>query len=168
MANKIYLTDEDIHSHTKKLIKKLKKMKLDSNNTAIVAITRGGLLPAQYLSYALGIRTIFAVNSKLYEGEEKSGKQQEISNVFLIDFESFDNFIVVDDVYDSGETMEGVVFALEQISETFNENCVFIPAVLHSQKSKKYLKNNGIIYGKRFKDNPWIVYPWDHYSEEFE
>jgi xanthine phosphoribosyltransferase len=167
MGSKIYLTDEDIHKHSKKLIKKLKRLNLDPENTAIVAITRGGLVPSQYISYALGIRNIFVVNSSLYEGEEKSGNQQEISNVFLIDFESYDNFIIVDDIYDSGETMEGVLFALEQVSETFNENCLFIPAVLYSQKSKKYLNSNGIIYGKRFKGSPWVVFTWDKYSEEF-
>lgn len=167
---KIYLTDADIHKHTHKLIKKLRKIKLPKDRTAIVAIARGGLLPAQYVAYALGIRDLFVVNSKVYEGEAKA-HGQEISNIFLIDFENFDNFIVIDDIYDSGETMDGVIFALEQISTSFNEDCNFIPAVLHSQKPKKYLKNNGIIYGKAIKPvkgkSPWIVYPWDYLSEEF-
>jgi hypoxanthine phosphoribosyltransferase len=163
-TNKIYLTDDDIHKDVSKLIKKIRKYNFE-DNVAIIAIARGGLLPAQYISYALGIRDVFVINSKTYNGTQKG--DQEISNLFSVDFENYQNFIVVDDIYDSGETMDGVIFALEQVASAMDAKCNFIPAVIHAQKSKKYLDKANITYGRKFKDSPWIVYPWDHYSDEF-
>jgi len=165
--NKMHLSWDDYDKDIQKLIKKLKKRKFDPKTTAVIAIARGGLMPAQMVAYALGLREVYTVVSKVYDGEEQR-QEQEITNVLTVDFEGYDNFIVVDDIYDSGKTMKGILFALEQMSVVFSENCSFIPAVVHSQKSKKELKEAGIIVGRRLKGSPWVVYPYDHLSKEFE
>lgn len=164
---KIYLSNDKVMQHTRKLISKIDKLGLDMEKTAIIAIVRGGLLPAQYLSYAFGIRDIFAVGSSIYDGENKV-RGQEVSNVLCIDFETFDNFLVVDDIYDTGDTMNGVIKTLNEVSLMFKEVNNFIPVVMHSHK-KVVVEGTDLIYGKKFKkingQSPWIVYPWDDLGE---
>lgn len=162
---KTHITSDDFKADTVKLIKKLKKLGLKKKKTAVVAVARGGLIPAQYIAYALGIRDIFAVTSKLYEGTKKNGKSQELGNLFLLDYETFDNFIIVDDIYDSGETMQGILYGLGEVAAAFKEDCNFIPAVVYTQHSKSDMKDEGIIYGSKIKkkdgQSPWLVFPWD-------
>jgi len=163
---KLYLEDKDIHQATEKLLKKIKKLKL-KGKTAIIAVARGGLVPAQYLGYALGIRDVYAVSSRVYNGQEK-GNSQEISNIFMIDFEEFDNFLIVDDMYDSGITMEGLLFAMEQVMENFDTEARLVPAVLYSHLKKKKSKEIGIVCGQSIEKikgkSPWVVFPWDKYE----
>jgi len=155
----------DIYKLVKKIRKAVKETGIDLDKTAIIALSRGGLYPAQTVAYGLGIRKVFVINSRLYDGTEK-GKEISIEGVFGVDFAAYDNFLVVDDIYDSGQTMESVIAALEEVQEVFNEESIFIPCVVHSHKSKSYLKDTGIICARRFKGNPWIVYPTDYLEDE--
>lgn len=163
------ITSDDFKKDTVKLIKKIKKLKLKKKKTAIIAVARGGLIPAQYLSYALGIRNVFSVTSIVYEGTQKNGKEQELGNIMMIDFESYDNFIVVDDIYDTGETMQGLLYGLGEVSAALGEDCLFIPAVTYTQHSKEDMQEEGILYGSKIKkekgESPWLVFPWDDLEE---
>ncbi len=154
-----------------KVIKKHLKKEIKKGKVAIVAIARGGLIPAQYISYALGIRDIFTVTSRLYDGETKGNKEQEISNLFMIDYESFDYILVIDDIFDTGETMDGLLFALGEVTGTLKEDIKFIPCVAFTQKKKSFMEEQGIIYGSRVKKmngkRPWLVFPWNILPEEF-
>ncbi len=159
------ITSDDYKKDTVKLIKKINAMKLKKKKTAIIAIARGGLIPAQYIAYALGIRNIFTITSKLYEGTKKGEKQIEIGNLMMIDYEGYDNFIVVDDIYDTGETMQSILYGLSEVSAAFGEDCKFIPCVTYTQHKKKAMQNEGILYGAKIKKKdgkaPWLVFPWD-------
>ena len=162
------ITDKEIRKNTlkiSKIIKKNLKKEIKKGKVAIVAIARGGLIPAQYLAYDLGIRDISTVTSRLYEGKKKGKKEQEIGNLFMIDYESPDYIIVVDDIYDSGETMQGLLYAMSEIASTFKEDVKLIPCTVFTQKSKEFMYDEGILYGSRIKkidgQRPWLIFPWD-------
>ncbi len=165
---KINISWKELEKDTTKLIKRVKKLKLKPKKTAIIAIARGGMAPAMLLSYALGIRSIFTVTSRVYDAYEKKDAEQEIENLFSVDFETYDNFIVVDDILDTSTTMTGVLYALEEICSSLGEDALFIPAVVYAQGTKEELQDEGITYGKALKDNPWVVFPYDHLSKEFK
>jgi len=87
-------------------IKKLKLQKPD----ALVAIARGGLTFAHYLSQKLDIRDVFSINVISYEGNKKL-KDIKIFNIPNLD--KYKNILIVDDISDSGETFINVLNLLK-------------------------------------------------------
>ncbi len=153
-----------------RMISNIDSMDLDVNKTCVVAIGRGGFVPAQYLAYALDIIDIHSVQSILYDSKDKQTKTQRISGVYNIPFEDYDNIIVVDDMVDSSTTMLNVVTILEEAADdalgVYTERRpTFIPAVIYTHKKKKFMKKHDIIYGVKIKKvngvRPWLVFPWD-------
>lgn len=60
--------------------------------------------------------------------------------------------IFVDDIYDSGNTFKKIINKVDTPSK-------FVYATLFARRGKKYPKQ--LIYGKKTKDNSYIVFPWD-------
>lgn len=60
--------------------------------------------------------------------------------------------IFVDDIYDSGSTFKKIINKVDTPSK-------FVYATLFARIGKKYPKQ--LIYGKKTKDNSYIVFPWD-------
>ncbi len=153
------------------MIQSIQSLGLKPSETAVIAIGRGGFVPAQYTAYALDITDIFSIGSKLYDTEDKRKQTHHISGVYNIPYEEFKTILVIDDIYDSGESMDNVIQVLEETAQSmandsFEGNLpVFIPCVVYTQKKKKKMVNQGIIFGRKIKKvdgkRPWIVFPWD-------
>ena len=58
MVDKVYITWNEFHQHAKILASKIKE---SGKYNKIIAISRGGLLPAGILSYELDIRNTQAI-----------------------------------------------------------------------------------------------------------
>jgi len=166
---KFYLTAQDIEDTAKKLVKKLKKFNLGGEDTLVVGVGRGGLIAAQYVAYGLGVRDITCIQSKLYDGEQINETKMEVSGALMIDYD-YENIIVVDDLVDTGITLDVIIEIMDQMAAEFDSNAAIIPAVLYSQKSKKELAKNGTIPGKILKKGKgkgeWLEFPWDTFMEK--
>lgn len=81
--------------------------KVDNENfEAIIGIARGGLLLTQFLAIKLNLRDVFTINSILYDDMTK----KESGAVFNIpDLSNYKKVLIVDDIVDSGETMQNIV-----------------------------------------------------------
>ena len=161
-----YVSPQDIKNESIKLAYKIKPYIDDVESTQIIAIARGGLIPAQYISYILGIRNMHVINSRSYEGEDKTDTI-EISGLLMADYENAKKIIIIDDIYDTGDTLNQVLFLMNEASKHFTDREIeFIPGVLYTQKKKKFMKNTGIFYSKKIKKingvKPWVVFPWDN------
>ncbi|GAA5039284.1 phosphoribosyltransferase [Microbacterium fluvii] len=72
----------------------------------VVAIARGGLLPAGAIAYALGVKSCGALNVEFYTGVGTVLEAPEVLPPALdIDFLSGKRVLLVDDVADSGRTL---------------------------------------------------------------
>ena len=73
----------------------------------IVAIARGGMLPAGAISYALGVKANGAINVEFYTGVGKTMLEPEILEPYM-DISSLEGkrVLIVDDVADSGKTLK--------------------------------------------------------------
>ncbi len=168
---KLYITDGMMKSAMTSMISKIDALGLNPSETAIVAIGRGGFVPAQYTAYALDCLDLFSIRSSLYDTEDKKTKIHSISGIYDIPYEEFKNIIVVDDIYDSGTSMDNVIELLtstaqSMVNDSFEDNMpTFIPCVVYTQKKKKTMKARDIIYGRKIKKvggmHPWLVFPWD-------
>jgi len=61
MPEKLYISWDEFHRHTRELAQKLKA----NNYNKIVAVSRGGLLPAGILAYELNIRNVEVINMSI-------------------------------------------------------------------------------------------------------
>ena len=91
MKNEIHIDPRQLNADLQKLISRVKKLNLKKKKVAIVAIGRGGLVPAQYLAYALGIKDIFCIQSKLYKGKKKTGIHN-VSGLYNIPYIEYNYF----------------------------------------------------------------------------
>jgi len=164
--DKLRLTASDIEKAAKKLVKKLSKYEFRKKKTLVIGIGRGGLIPAQYVAYGLGIRDIQCIQSKLYDGKTKDEKKMSISGIMMLDYESYETIIVVDDLIDSGTTMDVVINVMDQTAQEFGANPLIVPAALYSQEI-----NPEAIIGIKLRKNKkdiakWIEFPWDVFMEK--
>lgn len=83
---------------------------LDCTPNAIVGIARGGMTIAHFLGIALDIRDVFVINAKLYFNKQK--ESLNISNIPNLN--GYDKILIVDDIVDSGETLDRVCKILSQ------------------------------------------------------
>lgn len=82
----------------------------DETFEAIVGIARGGLTLTHFLASKLELRDIFTINSISYDNDTKKGE----SEVFNIpDLHKYKKILLVDDIVDSGETIDNVVKILK-------------------------------------------------------
>lgn len=116
----------------------------------IVAVARGGLIPAGALGYALGIKAAGAMNVEFYTDVEQTLADPVILPPFL-DRQAIagKKVLVVDDVADSGRTLKAVVELL-------------VPAGGDIRSAVLYTKPRSVVrpdYSWRQTDR-WITFPW--------
>ena len=142
MIQKIYISWEDFHRHTKELCQKLKSQ---GQYNKIIAVSRGGLIPAGIIAYELDIRNNEAINFSSYDNEEQR-KTEDIefeANVGSVDKKT----LIVDDLADSGRTIE--------VLRKYYPQATFVTIY-----AKKQGASQVDIYAQDMPDE-WIVFPWD-------
>ncbi len=70
---------------------------------AIVAVARGGLIAAQLLAYALDVRNLQSIRIESYDGQE----QRDTLKLYdTLDLSNASRILIVDDIVDSGRTLQ--------------------------------------------------------------
>ncbi len=116
----------------------------------ILSITRGGMLPAGTMSYAMGIKNLHIINVEFYTGVDSRLPLPVLLPPVpaAVDL-SAKTVLIVDDVADTGETLRMVRdFCAEHVAETRT-------AVLY-EKPQSVVKCDYV--WKRTSD--WISFPW--------
>lgn len=142
MSDKIYISWEEFHNQVKILAAKIKAA---GKFNRIVAVSRGGLIPAGILAYELGIRDCDVINMSSYDGDKKRPDDEIEIKGLLANVDK--KTLIVDDLSDSGRTLD----------------------LLHQQYPKAirvciYAKPNGQGTCEIFAQglpNQWVVFPWD-------
>lgn len=116
----------------------------------IIAVARGGLLPAGHLSYSLGIKLSDAINVEFYTDVHETLPDPVLLEP-LLDEDSIKGrrLLVVDDVADSGKTLALVLELLRDMGAECRS------AVLYA-KSQSVIEPDYV--WKRTDE--WIVFPW--------
>ncbi|HEY9190176.1 MAG TPA: phosphoribosyltransferase [Sulfurovum sp.] len=91
--------------------------KIDWKFDAIIAIARGGLSLAQLLAEYYNIREVYSINTIGYEDTAKL----DCVKVFNVpELQDAKNVLIVDDIVDSGDTLEEVLRVLHQAYPAVN------------------------------------------------
>ena len=142
MTDKIYIRWEEFHQDVKDVCVKIKN---SGTYNKIVAISRGGLLPAGIIAYELDIRNCHALNIATYIGDEHRELDhfENLEDVGEINSQT----LIIDDLADSGQT-----FRLLRKE--------FPDARFVSIYSKPAGLKQVDIYARELPDQ-WVVFPWD-------
>ncbi|TLD85165.1 phosphoribosyltransferase [Helicobacter sp. MIT 11-5569] len=96
---------------------------IDFNPDAIVAISRGGLTMAHFLGIALDLRRVYTINASSFFNKV----QQEIQISNIPELSGNQRVLIVDEIVDSGTSMEKVYNILSEINTNidFKTACIF-------------------------------------------
>lgn len=116
----------------------------------IMSITRGGMLPAGAMSYAMGIKNLHIINVEFYTGVDTRLPMPVLLPPVPVAVDlSAKQVLIIDDVADTGETLRMVRdFCAGHLAETRT-------AVLY-EKSQSVVKCDYV--WKRTDE--WISFPW--------
>lgn len=137
---------EELHRTAKALAWRLSEM---APFEGIVAITRGGLVPAAVVARELNIRIIDTVSVKSYgvEGDDKArGQIKMMKNCELAGTGA--GWLIVDDLVDTGETAKAVRAMLPEAHF----------ATVYAKPAGRPLVDT---YVTEVSQDTWIHFPWD-------
>ncbi|MBY0292459.1 MAG: xanthine phosphoribosyltransferase [Alphaproteobacteria bacterium] len=112
----------------------------------LIAITRGGLVPAAIIARELGIRKIDTISIVSYDENEKQIQPIILKSCQMEDFGK--GWLVVDDLVDTGATAKIVRDMLPQ---------AHITAIY----AKPYGKEHVDSFMTEVSQDTWIVFPWE-------
>ena len=117
---------------------------------AIVAVTRGGMVPAMIVARELDIRAIDTISIKSYKGNGPSDQAdlQVLKQPDAALMGDGDGILVIDDLVDSGRT-------LELIREMYPK--AHFATVYAKPKGKPMVQS----YVTEVSQDTWIFFPWD-------
>ena len=83
-------------------------MRSHGHYDALMAVTRGGLVPAGMLAYHLGLRNILVAAVQFYSGVARRSEQPSFLQFPADPFLHGQRILIVDDIWDSGKTIMAV------------------------------------------------------------
>ncbi len=116
----------------------------------IIAVTRGGLVPAALVARELDIRLVDTVCVTSYDSSAAGGAEKVQGSVQVLKSVSGDGagFLLIDDLVDTGRTAQAVRQLLPKAHF----------ATLYAKPAGRPIVDTFV---KEFKQTKWIHFPWD-------
>jgi len=116
----------------------------------IIAITRGGLVPAALVARELEIRLVDTICVSSYDAGAGGGAEQQQGALTLLKGVAGDGegFLLIDDLVDTGRTAR---YVREKLPKAHF-------ATLYAKPAGRPVVDTCV---KEFKQNKWIFFPWD-------
>ena len=124
---------------------------------ALMAVTRGGLVPAGLLAYHLGQRNILVAAVQFYSGVARRAQHPTFLQFPADPFLDGRRILIVDDIWDSGKTIMAVKERVIAAGGTP------VTAVLHYKPEASLFSDRPDFYVETTA--AWIVYPWETPNE---
>lgn len=145
--DKTYISWEEIKNLSDELAEKIQEHCEDLETATLVAVSRGGLVPAQLIAYKLDIRDIRVMKLISYDKNNVRQETKDISTDRLFDGETV---YIIDDLADSGETVRYLKERYPNsniCSLLVKDECKYKPDIYPEAGIKKH--------------GEWLVFPWD-------
>ena len=119
--------------------------------THVIGVSRGGLLPAEIISYVLDTKFLAYGASSYDETEQKDG----LNVTQNIDFDALpedSRLLVVDDKCDTGRT-------IDHMKEVIGDRFPYVryATVFAEKRALKKVDHYGVV----LEDHTWIDFPWE-------
>jgi hypoxanthine phosphoribosyltransferase len=118
----------------------------------MLAITRGGLVPAGMLAYRLRIRNILVAAVEFYDDQGQPGPRPTFLQFPADPLLRGQRVLIVDEVWDSGTTIHAVTQRVQQAGG------IPTTAVLHWKPERSAVPGEPDVYA--VTTDAWVVYPF--------
>jgi hypoxanthine phosphoribosyltransferase len=135
-----------------KLVAGLAARLRDEQFDLLLAITRGGLVPAGMLAYRLGIRNILVAAVEYYDDHGQPGPHPTFLQFPADPLLRGQRILVVDEVWDSGTTIHAVTERIRQAGG------LPTTAVLHWKPARSVVSDEPDVHA--VTTDAWVVYPF--------
>lgn len=141
--SKSHITWEQFQRDTEILAELIKSRQ--ESFIGIVAIARGGYIPATIIAHRLGIKNVRSISISSYDDiEEKQQKNIQVNSIFNTE----EKWLVIDELVDSGNSLE--------LIRKYHPNSLF--AVVYA-KPKGLDKTD--LHAVSVPQTTWLVFPWE-------
>ena len=163
---KIYHTWQDIEGQTQEILRQIQASEWRPDY--VVGLTRGGLVPANLISQYLGCR-METLKVSLRDGSEQETNCWMAEDAFGYDSEVKKNILIVDDINDTGATLNWIrqdwmssCFATSPVWDGIWGHNVRVACLYDNESSESELDVNysAVTINKAAEDS-WIVFPWE-------
>ena len=121
----------------------------------IVAVSRGGIIPARLIAAHLDIKYIYNLGLHSYTEDNIQSNIQEYQTPYKdLSRSTHKLAIVVDDIADTGNTFKYI--SKTWIQQCKNVSCVF--AALYVRTDCEMVPS---IFYKKISNKDWVVFPWE-------
>jgi len=141
---------DDIQKLCKVLANKIKSSGFKPD--VIVAIARGGWVPARILCDLLNVKELYSVKTEHWGVVATPDEKARITQYLNVNLKG-KNVLIVDDVADTGETIELVLKHVREL----NPKDVKTAVIDYKKTTSKFIPD---FYATEMKEWRWIVYPW--------
>ena len=152
--NKLLYSYKQIHTLIKNSSLEIKN-KCDID--VIIAIGGGGLIPARILRIYID-KPIYVISVKLYNDKDTLNDTIDIVQWLSTNFKN-KNVLIVDEINDTGTTLDFCINKLQRENELTNFS-VFAIHDKNKIKNKEIKDYKHYFVGEKISDQ-WVVYPWD-------
>jgi len=118
----------------------------------LLAITRGGMVPAGMLAYRLGLRDILVAAVEYYDATGQPGPHPTFLQFPADPLLRGRQVLIVDEVWDSGTTIHAVTERVLQAGG------IPTTAVLHFKPGRSVVPGNPDVHA--VETDAWVVYPF--------
>ena len=135
---------DQLHRDARALAWRLEGAKVNGGWTRIIAVTRGGMVPAMIVARELDVRFIDAISVKSYDHKTQS----EAKVLKPASIEDGKTTLVIDDLVDTGKTLEVVrtKFPLAHFATIYAK-----------PKGRAFVDT----FVTEVSQDTWIYFPWD-------
>ncbi len=165
-VKEVNITEEQIRDCSLKLISKIKEDEFYPD--VIVGLSRGGLVPAQYLAYGMDVNWIETISIQLRDNDHLPANN-EINTLLskLDEFNPIDldvedrklNVLVVDDLVDTASTLK----LIRAFFQAGNLDVRFATLYQNKACDNLEIKQRADYWGED-KPEGWLNFPWDTLS----
>ncbi|RLT26188.1 MAG: phosphoribosyltransferase [Chloroflexi bacterium] len=150
-AETLVLTWAELNEHVEALALQIQALPADQRPDAILAISRGGLVPGAMLAYRLGIRDLLIAVAEHYDA---AGRRPEPTIARMPSDESLKgrSILIVDEVWESGRTLALVAERARAAGATVRT------AVVHHKPGKSEVPGAPDLFAALA--DGWITYPY--------
>ena len=120
----------------------------------ILAIARGGLIPATIIASKIGVKDIISLGVRAYNKDKQRLETPELLHSFPPKIVRDKKVLVVDELVDSGATL---IF-LRSLLESEKMYCDVRFAVLHRKTCSKFKPD---YFAQAIHKNEWLQYAWE-------
>ena len=147
--NYVKLTWSDIEKYCNDIATKIRISQFHPD--VIIALGRGGMIPARLLSDILGVSTVYLFGIKLYTGVGVRGDKVSVEPFSHIIEKK--KILLLDDILDSGITIEKTLEVLKKK----RPEAIKVATLL----CKKNRNNKPSYFASDAEEDTWIVFPWE-------